>query len=87
MLRSNISPRKVALLLSALSIVAMGATTVACTPRTEKPAENTNPTPVQMSPGEKDVRINVTRDPESYAPDHNNPAVPCGYGAAGTWCW
>jgi len=73
----------------------MGATAVGCTPRTEKPSdkpgnENIVPavvTPAEVIPNEKDVRINVTRDPESYAPDHNNPAVPCGYGAAGTWCW
>lgn len=43
--------------------------------------------PAEVSPNEKDVRINVTRDPDSYAPDRNNPAVPCGYQNAGTWCW
>ena len=82
--------RKVALGLSALAIVSMGSITVACSPRTEKPAEpgvsETAPPAMPANPTEKNVRTNVTRAPISAGPQgggHGNAAVPCGFGPQG----
>ena len=80
--------RKIALGLSALAIAGMGSITVACSPRTEKPAEpsqsNSSPSAV---PTEKNVQTNVTRAPISVAPPvgggGGNPAKPCGFGPQG----
>ena len=78
--------RKVALGLSALAIIGMGSITVACSPRTEKPAETSGPSP-SGTPTEKGLRTNVTRAPISAAPNvgggGGNPAVPCGFGPRG----
>ncbi len=76
------------LVLSAVAIATMGATTVACTPRTEKPSDVPAEFPapnVHPSPTEKGLRTNVTRPPMSVAPNvqGGNPAVPCGFGPAG----
>lgn len=80
--------RRTALWLSALAVIGMGSVTVACSPRTEKPAETVAPSPEQStaspSPTEKGVRTNVTRNPEVVSPGGGgNPAVPCGFGPAG----
>ena len=80
--------RKIALGLSALAIVGMGSITVACSPRTEKPAEPSNSAPSAPSavPTDKNVRTNVTRAPMSAGPvggGGGNAAVPCGFGPAG----
>lgn len=78
--------RKSALGLSALAIIAMGSLAVACSPRTEKPAETSVPSQstATPSPTEKNVRTNVTRSPLSAVPPGGgNPAVPCGFGPAG----
>lgn len=79
--------RKIALGLSALAIAGMGSITVACTPRTEKPAEpgisESGPSAV---PTEKNMQTNVTRAPLSVAPragGGGNPAKPCGFGPQG----
>jgi hypothetical protein len=79
--------RRTSLWLSALAILGMGWGTVACSPRSEKPAE-TSVTPSQSSaspsPSEKSVRTNVTRSPMSAVPPGvGNGAVPCGFGPAG----
>jgi hypothetical protein len=77
--------RKAALLLGALAIVGMGATTVACSPRADKPADTPAP-PASVAPTEKAVRTNVTRAPDAAAPPVNaggNAAVPCGFGPRG----
>lgn len=57
--------RKTSLLLGALAIVGMGATTVACSSESEKPAETSVSNP---SPTEKNVRTNVTKAPSSFGP-------------------
>lgn len=87
--------RKIALGLSALAIVGMGSVTVACSPRSEKPAEPTSTvapnsgTPSSGAtavPTEKGMQTNVTRAPISVAPaagGGGNPAVPCGFGPRG----
>ena len=77
--------RRAALLLSALAMVCMGSVTVACSPRTEKPAEPSVTTPgPEATPTEKGIRTNVTRAPMSVAPPvGGNAAVPCGFGPAG----
>ena len=91
--------RKVSLLLSLLSVVAMGTLTISCSPRTEEPAETTVPTPSvtssetssvtgsqTVSPTDKNVRTEVTRSPIGAVPpggSAQNSAVPCGYGPAG----
>lgn len=74
--------RKIALGLSALAIIGMGSITVACSPRTEKPAETSVPSST-ATPTEKGVRSNVTRAPNSVSPGGGNPAVPCGFGPQG----
>lgn len=81
------------MLLSAAAVIGLGATAVGCTPRTEKPAESTAPSPAPDSttpgpaanPTEKGVRTNVTRPALSVAPPQGgaNGAVPCGFGPAG----
>lgn len=77
--------RKIALGLSALAIVGMGSVTVACSPRSEKPAET--PSTSNATPTEKGMHTNVTRAPMSVAPagggGGGNPAVPCGFGPRG----
>lgn len=84
----NVIPtkRKIALGLSALAIVGMGSITVACSPRTEKPAEPSvsNSAP-SAAPTEKNVKTNVTRAPLSVAPPmgDGNAAKPCGFGPQG----
>ena len=65
--------RKVALGLSALAIIGMGSITVACSPRTEKPAETSVPSP-SGTPTEKGLRTNVTRAPISAAPNSSAAA-------------
>jgi hypothetical protein len=80
--------RKSALLLGALAIVGMGSVTVACSPRTEQPADTSVTTPAtdpSGTPTEKNVRTNVTRTPMSAVPPGGggNPAIPCGFGPAG----
>lgn len=80
--------RKAALALSALALIGMGSMTVACSPRTEQPAETGVTIP---SPTEKVVRTNVTRAPMSATPQSGggyggyggNAAVPCGFGPSG----
>ena len=79
--------RRIALLMSGLSIITLGGATVACSPRTENPAppETSVNTP-PVSPTEKDMRTNVTRSPMVAVPGGGaggNPAVPCGFGPAG----
>lgn len=77
--------RKIALGLSALAIIGMGSITVACSPRTEKPAETSVPSP-SATPTEKGMRTNVTRAPASAVSPGGaggNPAVPCGFGPQG----
>lgn len=78
--------RRISTLLAALAIVGTGTSTVACSPRNEKPAE-TGVTAPPVSPTEKGMRTNVTRPPMSVAPQGGggggNPAVPCGFGPAG----
>lgn len=75
--------RKAALLLGALAVVGMGATTVACSPRADKPAETPTP-PASVAPSEKAVRTNVTRGPDAAVPPvGGNAAVPCGFGPQG----
>ncbi|MGV0991789.1 MAG: hypothetical protein ACOYB7_05970 [Mycobacterium sp.] len=77
--------RRIALGLSALAIVGMGSVTVACSPRTEKPAE-TPSTGSTAIPTEKGMQTNITRAPLSVAPPAaggGNPAVPCGFGPRG----
>lgn len=78
--------RTVALLLKALVVVGVGSGALACTPRTEKPAEpvtSQSPGPSAV-PTEKNVQTNVTRAPMSVAPPAgHNAAVPCGFGPAG----
>ena len=75
--------RKAALLLGALAIVGMGATTVACSTRADKPAETPAP-PASVAPSEKAVRTNVTRGPDAAVPPvGGNAAVPCGFGPQG----
>lgn len=87
-MNENSTKRTVALGLSALAIAGMGSITVACSPRTEKPAEpsSSNPAP-PAAPTEKNVRTNVTRTPMSVAPPigggGGNPAKPCGFGPQG----
>lgn len=85
--------KRISLLLSAAAIIGMGSVTVACSPRTEKPAD----TPGSSAPGsntvtpapeptEKGMRTNVTRPPMSVSPNGaggGNAAVPCGFGPAG----
>ncbi len=84
-----VTPRRVALLIGAVSIVGMGTVTVACSPRTEKPAEPgvSHPAPtVRPVPTEKAVHTDVTRSPMVAVPPGGhvgNPAVPCGFGPAG----
>ncbi|MEI6253929.1 MAG: hypothetical protein WCP30_14090 [Mycobacteriaceae bacterium] len=79
--------RRVSLWLSAVAVLGMGSVTVACSPRTEKPAETSvapSPGGASPSPTEKGVRTNVTRSPMSAVPPGGgNPAVPCGFGPAG----
>lgn len=81
--------RKISLMLAAMAIAAMGGATVACSPRSEKPAETNAPSPVE--PTDKSVRTNVTRAPMSVSPNGGggagvrggNAAVPCGFGPSG----
>jgi hypothetical protein len=77
--------RKMSLLLSAVAVLGMGSVTVACSPRTEKPAETIpSQSGASLSPTEKGVRTNVTRTPEAVSPGGGgNGAVPCGFGPAG----
>lgn len=79
--------RRISLGISALAIIGMGSVTVACSPRSEKPAETSVPpshSSAQPSPTEKNVRTNVTRSPVSAVPPvGGNAAVPCGFGPAG----
>jgi hypothetical protein len=79
--------RKIALGLSALAIAGMGSITVACSPRTEKPAEpSVSNTAPPAEPTEKNLQTNVTRAPMSAGPQRGgggNPAVPCGFGPQG----
>lgn len=83
----TITIRRMALGISALAILGMGSVTVACSPRTEKPAETSvtpSPSSAPLSPTEKGIRTNVTRSPMSAVPPGGgNPAVPCGFGPAG----
>lgn len=82
----NTTPRKAAVLLSALAVIGMGGVTVACSsPQNERPAETSVTTP-PVSTTEKAIRTNVTRAPMSMAPQGGgaaNPAVPCGFGPSG----
>lgn len=76
--------RRTALLLSALAVISMGGVTVACSPRSEKPAETVKVP--ETAPTEKSVRTNVTRSPMVAVPPGSgsgNAAVPCGFGPAG----
>ena len=75
-------------LLGAPAVAGMAATTVACSPRAEKPAETSRTSP-SMSPNEKIGGYNpITRTPQSFSPNPsgsgpvggNNAAVPCGFG-------
>lgn len=79
------TPRKAAMLLSALAVIGMGGLTVACSPAGEKhEAPTTSVTTPSVSTTEKAVRTNVTRAPMSAVPAHGgNAAVPCGFGPAG----
>lgn len=64
----------------------MGTITVACTPRTEQPAQpsETSATDLNVAPTEKGLRTNVTRSPMSAAPPvHAGGSAPCGFGSAG----
>ena len=74
--------RKVSLLASALAIITMGTVTVACTPRTEQPADP-NATQSEMAPTQKNVRTNVTRTGMSAAPPPMSDSRPCGFGPGG----
>lgn len=79
--------RRMSVGLGALAILGMGSITVACSPRSEKPAETSvapSPGSASPSPTEKGVRTNVTRAPDAVSPGAGgNPAVPCGFGPAG----
>lgn len=79
--------RRMSLWLSAVAVLGMGSVTVACSPRTEKPAESSvapSQSSASPSPTEKGIRTNVTRSPMSAVPPGGgNPAVPCGFGPAG----
>ena len=83
--RNRIGMRRIALVLAALALIAMGALTVSCGSRNDKPAET--PAPSSVSPTEKGLRTNVTRAPISAAPQggggSGNAAVPCGFGPSG----
>lgn len=72
--------RRASLLISALAIVTMGTVTVACTPRTEQPAD---PSVSEIAPSEKNVRTNVTRTGMSVAPPGVGGSRPCGFGPGG----
>jgi len=82
--RRNVTVRKASLLFTATAVIGMGSLTVACSPRTEKPAETTAPSST-VSSTEKSVRTNVTRSPMVATPGGGgaNPAVPCGFGPQG----
>lgn len=79
--------RRLTLCMSGLAVIAMGSVTVACSPRTEKPAETSVPpssSSATPSPTEKNMQTNVTRGPMSVSPGGGgNPAVPCGFGPQG----
>lgn len=82
----GVTSRRASLLLSALAVIGMGTATVACSPRSEKPAETTSTTQPSASPTEKGMRTNVTRTPMAVTPPGaggGNPAVPCGFGPSG----
>lgn len=80
--------KKASLVMGVLAILGMGTVTVACSPRTEKPADSSvsNPEPI---PTDKVNRTNVTRGPMSASPPvvggpgYRNGGVPCGYGPQG----
>lgn len=72
--------RRASLLIGTLAIITMGTVTVACTPRTEKPAD---PGASEIAPTEKNVRTNVTRTGMSAAPPVVGGSRPCGYGPSG----
>lgn len=82
--------KRISALLGAAAVIGMGGMTVACTPRTENPADTTTSNPQAPSadpdPTEKGLRTNVTRTPMSASPGGGaggNAAVPCGFGPAG----
>lgn len=77
--------------LGTLAVIGMAMTTVACSPRAEKPAETapTRTSAPSMSPNEKSGGYNpITRTPQSFSPSGGgsgpvsgpNAAVPCGFG-------
>ena len=65
-MRSNFV-RNCSLLLGALAVAGMGTLTVACSPKTEKPAETSVTTP---TPTDKAVRTDVTKSPTSFGPQN-----------------
>lgn len=68
--------RKGSLLVGSLAVVAMGAVTVACSPRTEEPADTPSGTSVAVpAPTEKQVRTNVTKSPILEPPQ--KPSTNC----------
>ncbi len=69
---SGTAVRNGSLLLGSLAVVAMGTLTVACSPRSEQPAETSVSVP---TPTEKSVRTNVTKSPVSVQPNH--PSTSC----------
>lgn len=68
--------RKGSLLLGSLAVAAMGTVTVACSPRTEEPAEPSGASVSVPSPTEKQVRTNVTKSPILDAPPQK-PSTNC----------
>ncbi len=66
--------QKIALGLSALAVIGMGSVTLACSPRSEKPAETSDTAPA--TPIEKHVRV----DPDPGGGDNGSA---CGFGPEG----
>lgn len=79
--------RKVSVILGVAAVIGMGGVTVACSPRSEQPAETTGTN--SPAPTEKGLRTNVTRSPIVATPGGGvgggggNAAVPCGFGPSG----
>lgn len=83
----NAAWQKVSLVLAAGAILGMGTVTVACSPRSEKPAESTpsSTADVPVATTEKKLRTNVTRPPISSGGGGGGSGSTTG-GCNGTGC-
>ena len=89
-MKTKRTSKRIALAVAAVAIAAMGGMTVACSPRSDKPAETNSPSS-EVSPTNKNVRTNVTRAPMPVSPGvgggggggGGNAAGPCGFGPSG----